>query len=78
MRGAQAERLLSDSLLNEALDKLKAHYVGTWEKSGVHDQAGRERAWLQVQLVSEFRLQLRAVAENGHVARSMLDKLRGR
>jgi len=75
-RGDHARRLLDDPVLVEMFTRLEDHYVSTWRRSDPSDAPTRERAYLQIQLVSELRQQLKILAENGQLSRSLLDRLR--
>jgi len=77
-RGDHAKALLEDPILLEMLERMEAHYVDTWRKSGTADVQTRERAWMQCALVNDFRQQLRTVSEGGLLARSMLERMRRR
>jgi hypothetical protein len=76
MRGDHARRLLDDPVLVEMFTRLEDHYVSTWRRSDPSDSPTRERAYLQIQLVAELRQQLKVLAENGQLSRSLLDRLR--
>lgn len=77
-RGEHAKALLEDPILIEMLERMEAHYIETWRKSGTSDVQVRERAWMQCALVNDFRQQLRTVAEGGQLARSVLERMRRR
>lgn len=75
-RGAQAEQLLSDDLLNETLDKLEEDYVALWKSSTSIEV--REDAHRYVQVIEKFRGHLRSVATTGDLSRQEAKDLTGK
>lgn len=74
-RGAHAEALISDPLLNESLAKLEAAYAAAWKDSEPRDTEGRERLWQAVQIVGKVKNHLSKVANDGVVARKEIDQI---
>jgi hypothetical protein len=74
-RGARAERLLDDDLLQEAFDALERDYVRGWRDTGARDTDARERLWQALHIVAKVRAHLVAAVSNGKLAQPELDDL---
>jgi hypothetical protein len=77
-RGARAERLLGDALLQEAFATLEADYLDAWKLTAARDTDARERLWQATQVLGKVRDHLVAVANNGKLARRDLQALQER
>lgn len=77
-RRAKAEALLRDELLTEGFTNLEAAYVKAWRESDPRDDAGREKLFLAVNMVSKVRSHLMTVIDNGKIAQQQLDELMGK
>jgi hypothetical protein len=77
-RAMQAEELLNNPLLSEALDSMEREYLAAWRASKLPDLEERERLWLAMQVLEQMRNHLRIVLENGVVARREIDRIAGR
>ena len=75
MRGRRAEQLLSDELVTEIFDTLKAEYIKAWETSPARDSDGRERLWQAVQIVGKVMSHLKSMAADGRLAKSEIDRM---
>lgn len=74
-RGARAERLLSDDLLQEAFDILERDYIRGWRDTGARDTDARERLWQALHVLAKVRAHLATVVSNGKLAQRELDDL---
>lgn len=72
VRGEHAARLLSDELLNEALQTIESEYIEQWKNSPTRDEEGREKLWLMVKTAQRFRLELESVLNTGKLAKATL------
>lgn len=77
-RGAMAERLLSDPLISEAFDLIRAEYIAAWESAPARDVEGRERIWAHLQSLTKVRAHLETVAYTGKMSKKQQEELRGR
>jgi hypothetical protein len=73
-RGNAAERLFNDPLLVEAFQLVSADLTGRWATSDPADTAGRERLYLELQVVAKVRENLRAVVTTGKMAKAELQR----
>ena len=74
-RGARAERLLADELLQEAFAGLETEYLKAWKVTAARDTDARERLWQATQVLGKVRDHLAAIAGNGRLAQRELDDL---
>lgn len=74
-RGARAERLLADELLQEAFSELEAAYTQAWRDSLVRETEARERLWQAVQIVGKVKAHLEGIAQDGKIAQANLDEI---
>lgn len=72
-RGARAERLVNDPLLQEAFDALERDYVRGWRDTGARDTDARERLWQALHIIAKVRAHLTAAVNNGKLAQRELD-----
>lgn len=73
-RGARAEALLGDEMLQQAFRDIETIYLRAWRQSDAHDVEGRERAHVAVCVLDDLRNQLLAFVRDGAVARERLEK----
>ena len=74
-RGARAEALLRDDLLQEAFAVLEKRYVEEWRMTQFRDTDARERLWQAVNIVGKVRDHLAGVVNGGKLAQRQLDEL---
>jgi hypothetical protein len=74
-RGARAEALLKNKLLQEAFTKLEDDYVAAWKSWPAADSAGRERLWQAVNVLGKVRDHLVKVVNDSKLARRQLSDL---
>ena len=75
-RGAKAEKLLRNELLQEAFDYLESEFTGAWKQSAVEDSQARERLYLLCQNLSAVKNYLKSAVEDGKLAQSALEGLK--
>lgn len=75
-RGEHAKRLLEDSLLTEAFDKVDEAIVRDWRE--VADPEQRERLWLMLHLLGKVKGHLITVIDGGTLARDKLAEIEKR
>ena len=76
-RGARAEILLRNELLQEAFTALEARYVEEWRVTQFRDTDARERLWQAVNIVRKVKDHLGAVVANGKLAQRELSDIAG-
>jgi hypothetical protein len=74
-RGARAEALLSNDLLQEAFTRLEQDYIEAWKISSARDTDGRERLWQAVNIVGKVRDHLVKVVNDGKLSQRHLNEL---
>lgn len=67
-RGAWANELQANPLLQEALDTYESEIVEAWKTSPVRDVEGRERLRLMLDAQKRFRAFLETTAQTGKLA----------
>lgn len=75
VKAARAEALLNDETLTEAFDKLKTTYIDAWQATTPHDEKGREKLYLAVNLLGKIRQNLATMVSNGRIADAELKEL---
>lgn len=73
-KGEQAERLMENPVLVEALDKLEGEYLKAWRDSPLNAVEMRETAFVMVRAVDRLRQQLNEFATNGKIERDSIRK----
>src|SRR5262249_5998771 len=74
-RGARAEALLGNELLQEAFVRLEQDYIDAWKISPARDTDGRERLWQAVNIVAKVRDHIVKVVNDGKLAQRHLNEL---
>ena len=74
-RGARAQALLNDELLQEAFVKLEADYIKAWRESAPRDDGAREKLWLAVNIVGKVREHLVIAMTGGNLAQREINDL---
>jgi len=64
-RGAQAEALANNELLNEILAKMDAEFVQAWRDSAAEAHDVRHNAYLMQRLLGDFRRRLTVIQRDG-------------
>lgn len=74
-RGAQAQTLLDNAMLQEAFDTLEKAYIERWRVSHIDDDKGREKLFIAVNVVGKVKEHLSQIVSNGKMAAKQLDDL---
>jgi hypothetical protein len=74
-RGARAEALLQNELLQEAFTRLEQDYIDAWKISPARDTDGRERLWQAVNIVAKVRDHIVKVVNDGKLSQRHLNEL---
>jgi hypothetical protein len=74
-RALQAEGLTNNELLKEAFDALEAEYLKLWRATNIHDQAGREKLFLAVNVIGKVQQHLHTIITDGKLAEKQLQQL---
>jgi hypothetical protein len=74
-RGARAEALLKNDLLQEAFARLEQDYLDAWKISPARDTDGRERLWQAVNIVAKVRDHIVKVVNDGKLSQRHLNEL---
>ncbi len=74
-RGTEAQRLLDNDLLNEALAAIESEVLRQWEDCPTRDKEGRETIWLLYKTTKKFRRLLTGYVEVGKLAQENLRRI---
>lgn len=77
-KGHDADRLLENPLLREALDSMKAAIVQKWEESPLTDTQGQHELRLMLKLLKDFEGNLKRFVQDGKMADFEIDTIRKR
>jgi hypothetical protein len=77
-RAAHAQRLLSDELLQEALQAIRNEVVRTWVDCPAMDKEGKEALWQLAKTADKFETLLRGYIETGKLATANLKQFEER
>lgn len=75
-RGAHAERLLSDSLLQEAFQKLEERIIEMWRDAPIRDTEGQQLLLVRMRTLDEIRKHIETIAKTGRLSMEMLERER--
>jgi hypothetical protein len=75
-RGNEAARILSEPLLVEAFDAIRADLVAKLVETNWRQRGARESIYQQLKAMDNVEAQLRFHVDNGRVARSWLENYR--
>jgi ribosomal protein L15 len=74
-RGARADALLKNDLLQDAFARLEQDYIEAWKISPARDTDGRERLWQAVNIVAKVRDHIVKVVNDGKLSQRHLEEL---
>ena len=79
-RGAQAELLLTNPLLQDAFAALEAAYMKAWRATGMAaaDTQARERLFIAVNIIGKVQEHLARLVEGGKLSRKQLEEIERR
>lgn len=72
-RGARAERIMRDSLVQEALDLIDAAITEKWKTSPIRDTEGQMMLRMQMQAAQQFRKFFEDAVTTGKLASTGLE-----
>lgn len=75
-RGAKAQSLLNNELLQEAFNYLENEFTNAWKNSSVEDTQTRERLYLLCQNLSAVKGYIERAVEDGKLAQAAIDGLK--
>jgi predicted fused transcriptional regulator/phosphomethylpyrimidine kinase len=64
-RGRHATNLLNDELVVEILNAMEQKFLHDWRKSKIEDQVTREKQWMLINVLDEFKVQLNVISQSG-------------
>jgi hypothetical protein len=73
-KGINAQRLLDDPLIHEALRAMEDMYINDWKTSTVDDVVKRERAYACVSVLSDFKAALNSFVNTGKIAEKQIER----
>jgi hypothetical protein len=74
-RGAQADLLLRNDLLQEAFKTMEADYIKAWAATEPSQAEARENFWRALQILADVRRHLIMVSNGGKLAQQELAEL---
>lgn len=75
-RGANAQALIDNPLMIEALDAYENEIVNQWKTSPLRDADGREKLRLMLDAATKFRAYLLTTADTGKLASATIQEKR--
>lgn len=73
-RAVNAQRLLDDPLLQEALLVMESMYINDWKTSTVDDVVKRERAYACMSVLHDFKAALDSFVNTGKIAEKQIER----
>lgn len=73
-RGQQAQMLLDNELLQEALSAIEAEVIAQWERCPARDAEGKEALWQLFKTSKKFRAVLTGYVQTGKLASEQLKR----
>ena len=73
-KGINAQQILNDPLIQEALRQLEGMYINDWKTSTVDDVVKRERAYACVSVLSDFKAALNSFVNTGKIAEKQIER----
>lgn len=73
-RAVNAQRLLDDPLLQEALLVMESMYINDWKTSTVDDVVKRERAYACMSVLNDFKAALDSFVNTGKIAEKQIER----
>lgn len=76
-RGEEAERLLSNPLMKQAIDSMEREIIGTMKALKPNDAEGRDVCWRELRALERFYHKFRGYVQIGEQAKkSLMQKIR--
>lgn len=73
LRGREAQQLLDNEMLKEALDTLKSAVIEQWKDCPIRDKEGQVLLLQLAKLTDKFESILRGIVETGKLAQHKID-----
>lgn len=73
IRGEEAERLLSNPLLNESIQKVREGIISSMEQSALGDESTHNRLVIALQLLNKIERNIKEVAETGKMIKMQVE-----
>ena len=74
IRGEDAERLLSNPIFIESIDKVRQGIISSMEQSALGDESTHNRLVIALQLLNKIEKNIKEVAETGKMIKMQIDK----
>ena len=74
IRGEDAERILSNPIFIEAIDKVRQGIISSMEQSALGDESTHNRLVIALQLLNKIEKNIKEVAETGKMIKMQIDK----
>jgi len=73
-KGINAQHILNDPLIQEALRQLEGMYINDWKTSTVDDVVKRERAYACMSVLNDFIGALGSIVNTGKIAEKQIER----
>lgn len=73
-RGINARLILDDPLVQEAFANLETMYIEDWKTSTVDDEVKRERAYMSLRALNDFKSALQSFVDTGKIAGKQVER----
>lgn len=74
IRGEEAERVLSNPIFIESIDKVRKGIISSMEQSALGDESTHNRLVIALQLLNKIEKNIKEVAETGKMIKMQIDK----
>ena len=74
LRGENADRLLRDKVLQEAIAGMKKEIIDQWSATPARDSEGRDWVWRHYKVVERFESILKGYVESGKMERFKVEQ----
>jgi hypothetical protein len=74
IRGEEAERVLSNQIFIESIDKVRNGIISSMEQSALGDESTHNRLVIALQLLNKIEKNIKEVAETGKMIKMQIDK----
>ncbi len=74
IRGEEAERVLSNPIFTESIDKVRNGIISSMEQSALGDESTHNRLVIALQLLNKIEKNIKEVAETGKMIKMQIDK----
>ena len=74
IRGEESERVLSNPIFIESIDKVRNGIISSMEQSALGDESTHNRLVIALQLLNKIEKNIKEVAETGKMIKMQIDK----